>query len=705
MSDPMSVFRCNGFPPFIRISGAFWASHKHDNWAGLNPWVRFSEGGLGGIRLEIIPLEYVAADINSAGAWRYGLVENYGGDLSFGQHPTVAAPTTITPLTGIGLRHLGLRLASDKWRVIDDDGLDATFAVRQRGWTGGIYTHAFNQIIRRRSGPALADCSYYKCIRATDTIVLSGGTYIIGNRGEDPATLPDYWQAVTVGFVDTDCINSYIVGSFMDDPRNCVLGDYKLRVVSQAQTGVGPTVQIHLIQREQMLAPDSFAAPFVFTGDPQTYNWVFSGAIGTSTPYPENERAECVVNFLRGVGWFKNNVFNSAVQNFGISWRTMSPPFTQLRRGQIVREMQGDNTPVTLWRVNADLTIPNTSFFNSIGTPEANGMTSLGTGGDSWQDRDWPSQYSDSATISQNPPQQVMRRRFTQRVRYNNWTAATEFLSMYGLDQASSKGTVFQESVAMRCNGHVNISPVNVPATLEDHPLVDPTEDDAVIGGGTVARGIWIRSGPNPRFEWPGGAPEFIRPGEAIDVEYHDNMNDGLGLRHTLTMRFWAAVPMWFPLPDFTWWNSALSYGYRGLIHRGGWIASQRLFSIENGLVLLGHGATEAKPLLSGNYAFASGVFTPIYDDFTAQITDLRSVAQAAACIYPFQPDRLVEFESTSDRQVRWFRPLALDWCRLEWRAGATVLGTDTQYAIDNKVNPMIAVRHTLTLANRNTCG
>lgn len=683
MSEAMSLNRCNGFPPFIRLSGAFYQAGAYGGY-----------GGNFGNRHLMRPQASVNAE---PGAFFFLLNPSFNAPLGplDPRNIMTVTPVPVPPvLPDVGLRYVQTfigttSLAGEEWE-------SEFFPVRQQGWTGGIYTHTVNQLIRRRSGPALANCSYFRCIRKTDEIITSGGVRIIGNRGEDPATLPDYWLPITVGFVDSDSVNTFMVGSFMDDPRNLVLGDYKMMI------GAGGAIpSLHLVVREQMLAPHSRSAPNVFTGDPETYN-------NLEQPFPEHVRCLCSANYVRnGNAWNRSNPqFNNPALNFDISWTAYSVQPTKLKAGFFVRETGFLFNDVHVWRVNNEINYP------PAGTPEANGMTDLGTmksgraifPPNAMADRDLPSRYSNGAKVSGS---QVTSRTFTQRQRFDNWSTRTRYFSMMGPNQLSVRDPAaefFYHSISLGCNGVPTLSALRptFPQSLAEHPLREPTKNVIVKTGnvGTCrlyrAHLLTVNDGVNKSVQWIGDAPVFIHPGQYIEVQFFTSPAAGAPYVNDITIRYYSGILSWFPLPRGDWWTDEAGgptlFRLQNLPFAG-WAATQITFSTYQFF------PAEAVPTV---YTQPGSISGTIQSEPDFEITDTRSLAEL-----PAVSANLIELDSINT--VQTYRYSAnLSWCRIRAFPKSQPGLTLPMYNIDgtpySNIQPMIQMQTELRLTEANTC-
>jgi hypothetical protein len=681
---------CNGFPPFIRVTGTYVQAGRFGGFWGTN-----------GVKRDV-------ASINGApGAIR----REVDGLTEVG---TFSTPTAFVSGYIFNEAQIYTDVAGAAW-------VSEQFSPRNLGWVGQwnqaieglvpIYTHVVGQYIKRRH--RLGD-SYWQCIKNTNKATLVSGVYIVGNRGEDPQSLPDYWTSVA-HVADNLLANIYYADDFMQPPTNTDYGDFKLSIPPAggvpALTGGG-----------------------IWTGSRET-PWV------DVPPYPYSEPLRSLISAsydqFRATAsrWSQPDDFvpsDFLINNYSVTWRTQSSAPTTLKKGELVRLRTPGNSTRGIFRIKEDIAYPGSANVDPRTDTRFEQLPSYSDPRAYQADYNYPTAQPSGGTVQviQDPaiyPPAVTGRKFSKRQRYGSFRATSDFVSFMGPTGTSSKGTGITQKIWLNCNTDNLLSlenPLPVPRATADHPLSDPTDYTATpwIKSGEVGRchvfracgGLTSQHGfpYQVRCVWESTIPEFIFPGQYIQVRYSTTFPFGGGTdRDDLVIKLHAIKPQWYPNPSFAWWYNALSesvgngspyynfgsnnsLGFGGVVGTGYWLPECVSYDV---------GVVSPKP-----YFRLDDFSTPRHDDIAFDTFDSRNLSEIEQCIYPANPlsntagvvvGNQIGFKSSEATQ-EYLYSVNLSWARLRVRGASD----PTLVAFDGTINPMILLRQRLTLSNRGTC-
>jgi hypothetical protein len=516
--------------------------------------------------------------------------------------------------------------------------------VRQVGWTGGIYTHAVGQIIRRRTGPLLTDCTYWQCIKNTNEVVtLADGTRIVGDGGEDPSALPDYW--VTSAGPDSSAVNSYIVSRFIDDPRNIIIGD----CVTE-----GTPLTIYKARKDVMLMSDA---------TPPTANAV--PAPGDRFAFFTSPTSEALSTWLQPLHcatWTQATNTWSLGNRFGYM---RTPPITStLPRGSIVERILSPSGARDHYRLRADVNFP------PAGNP-ANDAVRFHhlVGRTTYSDPNFPTPYCNVAVVNQTGTPTVTRR-FLHSYRYRRLDIESRIVSVFDYERGGSSAagnTTFTETIEILPSGKVRHTPYTPPSTMAEHPLADPL---TVIPGGItteVARcKIYDADGS---IEWIGGRPKFIKPGEYIHVT---NIPTSGPIR--FVRRFHYVFPVFYPNPAGNFTGVTAGNFNRAVIS----------FELQNGI------SVTPRPLraITNDWRTLTDIDRLFYPGQRSRLYFKSNETEQEEWYIP------AEGENTADVLP------TVRWAFVQWRWA----DNNTTATGNSQIDPMIFVRQKLALTVPNKC-
>lgn len=516
----VTLAQCFGFPAFIRVTGEYWPA---GNYGGI--------GGTGVVGLR--------GGVNLAvSLWRrdgFYLPAEDGFPKEIG---TLVPAITYAADEGLDLLN-SYRLAASEWRAL-------RYGVRQAGWTKGIYTHFVGDVIRRRTGPTAADCTYWRCKRRTDQVITVAGEARVGNDGRDPALaeMASWWELTTVPTPESRCVNTWITSrAFTEMPQTFVARDYKYV----------PGSALYYCFTEAMDQADLSLATSANQPWPAALaQSVFNLDSALHLPFPEWVRGLILATYD---GTTNTWTHTGQAADLGYNtYATASYHLAQIPKGYFVVDSAGQ-----IYRALEDVNYPPAAGPNTL--PQ---FAAFDRARYSFQDHLLPTPYSNRVDIAAG---RVTRRYFTRPARFARITIQSRLQSFWpGEPSINAATATVTEEVRSGCNQAAwPTRYLEKITSLDQHPLAAP-DRERIVRTGKVGHyreyQFYPPSGSGPilqRLEWIGDPTEFIYPGQHIEVEVwiHDPTDrpDGLrahargGFVHENTGRYYAGLPSFWPLP------------------------------------------------------------------------------------------------------------------------------------------------------------
>lgn len=671
----LSLVQCFGFPPFIRVTGDYWAAGNYGGVAG---------SGVVGLKADInAPVSQWRRDGyyygDEAGVPKEVGLQDPGYTFDFG------APVDLLN---------SFRLLGPAWRAV-------RYPVRQTGWTKGIYTHFVGDVIRRRTGPTAADCTYWRCKRRTDQVATVSGESHVGNDGRDPA-LPEmatWWEATVAPTPESNCVNTWLTNrDFTELPGTFVARDFKY--VPGASLWYCFTEALD--QSALTLATDA-KQPWPAALFQNVF--ILDGAV--NLPFPDWFRGLILARHT-GSAWTHTGLPAQTGYN---TFLTSSFNLTQIPKGFCVLDSSGQ-----LYRAMENVLYP-----PSAGPASLSAFVAFDRARYSFQDYLLPTPYSNRVEIVGG---RVTRRYFTRASRYARFTAQSQLRSYWpGEPAISTENATVTEEIRSGCNQAAwPTRPLEKITSLDQHPLAPPDVARVVRTGLAGQFREYLKynqagSAVLQKIEWLGQPTQFIHPGEHMEVETWI-WDTASGYYHDRTIRYYAGLPNFYPLPG------------------------RQNFTAVAAMDLYWHPKYNRPPDAEPRWVYRNpssltGI-SPGSGSFSFDLVDDRQLAEAYQFIYPNRPGFTVVggespragsvlfLESTDAQQTLWFSQV-MRWGIIRAHADADItreillpIGPETPLpsplftfypeangysSVGRSLPPMLLCRQRLNLYEQVSCG